>query len=97
MKILGYDYELVIDGDMDSMGAFGRYNARSQKIQIAEDIHEQQIVSTIFHEIIDALNYHLEWKLDHSVVAGLEASLYQTLCENGVDLTPLLNDVTKKP
>jgi hypothetical protein len=97
MKILGYEYKLVDDGDVDSMGAFGRFHSRSQKLQIAKDLCEQQIVSTTLHEVIEALNYHLEWKLEHSVIMGMEAALYQTLCENGVDLRPIASEVLRLP
>lgn len=97
MKILGYEYKLVDDGDVDSMGAFGRFHSKSQKLQIAKDLCEQQIVSTTLHEIIEALNYHLEWKLEHSVIMGMEAALYQTLCENGVDLRPIAGEVLRLP
>jgi hypothetical protein len=97
MKILGYEYKLVDDGDVDSMGAFGRFHCKSQKLQIAKDLCEQQIVSTTLHEIIEALNYHLEWKLEHPVIMGIEAALYQALCENGVDLRPIASEVLRLP
>jgi hypothetical protein len=96
MKILGYEYTLVDDGDSASMGAFGRFHAKSQKLQIAQDLHEQQIVSTTLHEIIEALNCHLEWKLEHPVIMSMEAALYQTLCENGVDLRPIAKEILIK-
>ena len=89
MKILGYEYKIVDDGNADHMGAFGRMHAKTQTLQIAEDLHEEQIVSCILHEAIEALNYHLSWNLEHSVIMSLEASLYQVLSDNGVDLSPL--------
>ncbi len=38
--------------------------------------------SSILHEIIEALNYHLELDLKHSVIAQLEAGLFQVLEDN---------------
>ena len=96
MKILGYEYKLTNDGDVDSMGAFGRFNSRSQELKIAGDLCEQQIVSTTLHEIIEALNFHLSWKLEHSVITGMEAALYQTLSENGVDLRPIASEILNR-
>lgn len=93
MKILGYDYSLTKSADIDDMG---RFIARDQQIKIQDGICEQQIVSTVLHEIIEALNYHNEWKLEHTVIMGLEASLYQTLCDNGVDLRPIAKEILPK-
>lgn len=95
MKILGYDYKVVSESNMDEAGAMGRCHPKSQRLQISSDIHEQQKVSSILHEIIEALNYHLELKLEHQSVMSLEASLYQVLTENGVDLSPLAKDILK--
>ena len=89
MKILGYEYEVVGDGNADHMGAFGRMHAKTQTLEIAEDLHDEQIVSSILHEAIEALNYHLSLNLPHETIMSLEASLYQVLSDNGVDLSPL--------
>jgi len=95
MNILGYSYQLVEEGDADFIGAFGRKHVAKQVIQIAEDMVEQQRVSTVLHEIIEALNYHLELELGHNKVMSLEAGLYQVLTENGVDLNPLVKELCK--
>ena len=94
MKILGYYYRIVADGDVDNMGSCGRLHAKSQKIQIATDLCEQQKVSSVLHEIIEALNYHLELKMQHEVIMSLEAALYQVLSDSGVDLSPLIKEIS---
>ena len=93
MKILGYTYTLVADGDNERMGAFGRQHTKSQTLQIATDLCAEQVVSTVLHEVIEAINYHLQLHLEHPVVMSLEAALYQVLTDNGVDLTPLAREL----
>ena len=38
--------------------------------------------STLFHEIIEALNYQLELKLEHHQIQSLEAGLFSILTKN---------------
>lgn len=92
MKILGYTYKLKKKNDSEFLDAMGRFHSRTQAIFLATDQNKEQKMSTVLHEIIEALNYHLELKLDHNVIMSLEASLYQVLNDNGVDLSPLLKD-----
>lgn len=95
MNILGYKYRLIEDGNEDFIGASGRGHIARQVIQIAEGLVEQQRVTTVLHEIIEALNYHLELELEHNKIMSLEAGLYQVLSENGVDLSPLVADIER--
>lgn len=97
MKILGYTYTLVDDGEVDMMGAFGRLHTKGQKLQIASDLCQQQKVSSVLHEVMEALNYHLELKLEHQVIMSLEAALYQVFLDNGVDLSPIASEILHKP
>ncbi len=90
---MGYEYKLVSDSTLDKIGAMGRLISKDQCIQIASDIHEQQKISSVLHEVLEALNYHLELKLDHPTIMSLESVLYQTLTDNGVDLTPLVKEI----
>lgn len=91
MRILGYNYRITADGNADDMNALGRFRAKRQIIELAEDLCPEQAASTVLHEIIEALKYHLELSLDHSDVMALEAGLYQVLTAAGVDLAPLLD------
>lgn len=89
IKILGYNYEIRRDKTADEIGASGRHRVKSQVIQVASDQCDEQKESTILHEIIEALNYSLELEIKHSSIMALEAGFYQTLKDNGVDLSPL--------
>ncbi len=93
MKIYGYDYELVEDGDVDMIGALGRHHVRRQVLQIAEGMAQQQRESTVLHEILETLNYHNDLSLTNKVIMPLEAGLYQVLTDAGVDLSPLTKEL----
>ena len=97
MKILGYHYTIVEDGDSDHIGAFGRSHAKTLTIQIAEGLTPQQRESTVLHEIIEALNYALGLKLEHQAITSLEAGLYQVLTDHGINLTLLTQEIDCEP
>jgi len=56
-----------------------------QHIRLSDDLGEDMRDSTLLHEIIEALNYHLELKLEHNQITSLEAGLYQTLKDNNLE------------
>ena len=91
VKVLGYTYNVTEHSDAE-IGVFGRMRAKVQSLQIAYDLCEEQKVSTLLHEILEAINFHLELDLPHKTIAALETSLYQTLVDNGIDLSPLLEE-----
>lgn len=97
MKILGYDYRIVIE--KDHAGDLGRTHILEQIIRVSPDQSEQQQESTMLHEIIEALTYHLHLEMPsdpHRVIMPLEAALYQVLTDAGVDLSPLLREAKAK-
>jgi hypothetical protein len=92
IKILGYDYEVRYspapeDGGLKDAGSM--YSGK-QIIFIEQTQCAQAQASTLLHEIIEALNYHLEMELNHDTICGLEAGLYTVLRDNGVDISGLL-------
>ena len=89
MKVLGYNYTLEYGQDRDRVGACGRVHSSKLYIQVANDMSKEQVVSTVLHEVIEALNFHLELGLGHAAIMGLEAGLFQVCKDNGVDLSPL--------
>jgi hypothetical protein len=86
MNILGYEYTIDMTQREDQLGSLGRCSGKLLHIDIANDMNPQQTQSTMLHEIIEAINYHLQLHLEHGVIAALETSLYQVLTVNGVDL-----------
>jgi hypothetical protein len=93
MNILGYNYKLVHDRSSDIIDANGRLHTATKTIQIANDIADQEVVSTILHEIIEGINHHLELNLEHNTIACLETALYQVFTTNGIDLSPLQREL----
>ena len=80
--LFGIDYcvdDTIIN---DEMGVFGRYHIANQKIQIAKDIGISQQNSTLLHEIIHVISYHLRLELTEQQVSGLETGLFEYLTTN---------------
>ena len=91
IKILGYNYSL--DGvDSDMFEPAGRCKMGAQQIEYDQTMHKQQQASTVFHEIIEALNYHLYLGLTEGQIMGMEAGLFQVLEENGISLDKLVSE-----
>jgi hypothetical protein len=90
MNILGFDYEVVFAkmGDIDSLG---HVNPKELCIAVSEDVDPQLQISTILHEIIEAINIHMDLKLKHSQITSLEVGLYSVLKDNGIDIQKFLN------
>jgi len=90
LNILGYQYEVRFAPSQDMGGKAGRFMTLPPRILVAEDCARDQQISTMLHEIIEGLDYHLELKLEHNQISALEAGLFQVLTTNGVDLSPPL-------
>jgi surfactin synthase thioesterase subunit len=92
MNILGYIYEIDRTQTEDTLASMGRCMGKMLKIEIAKELNSQQAQSTILHEFIEAINFHLNLQLEHRTIAALETGIYQVLTSNGVDLSPLEKD-----
>jgi hypothetical protein len=90
LHIMGYPYAVSVDSGRESLSACARCNTDRLTIRLANDIPKEQQESTLVHEAIEALNYHLDLKLDEPTIMRLESGLYQFLVANGVDLSPLV-------
>jgi len=94
MKILGYNYKMNYKSKKD-MYYLGENKSISLQINIRKKQSSQQTQSTVLHEMIHALSYHLKLDLEERQVMALEAGLYQCLTENGVDLSPLTKELAE--
>lgn len=97
LKIFGYNFSLRYVGDLDLRTPVGACLVPLQKMSVVRGMPEAQTVSSILHEVIEAVNSQLDLNICHLGIAGLETGLYQTLTENGVDLTPLLKAIDDGP
>ena len=96
MKILGFDYTLKWGTAAEMDGVFGTHRPLDLTILIRKDIAAQQVVETLLHEIIEATNHQLELEMRHNVISAVSMALYQTLRDNGVDLTTLVRELGAK-
>jgi len=90
LKIMGYNYRCRIV-DKEDLSNMGTCDARNQIIRLAAESCDQGVESTIIHEMIEAINFHLQLSLEHNKIMSLEAALHQALTANGVCLRPLLD------
>ena len=85
LKIAGYQYNVVYEVHRSrdrGVNNPASCNSRAQTIWIDSDQHREGQESSLIHEIIEALDYHYELKLDHQTIATLETALYQVLRDN---------------
>lgn len=86
IEVLGYEYQIVLSSTMPGGvpgDSFGACDFSEGKIYVAEGLNKRLASSTLLHEVLEALNYHLELGLKHSQISALEAGLYQVLRTNG--------------
>jgi hypothetical protein len=89
MKILGADFEVVYITERDSSDSGDCHN-RFQVIRLQKDAHDEFIMDTLLHEIIEAINTKLNLDLPHNTIYALAASLFAVMSDNNINLTPLL-------
>ena len=83
MSILGNTYEVQLeDSFREGKEEMGSTCVTLQKITINNKCCKEQQASTLLHEIIEALNYHLDLDLEHKTMMGLEAGLIQVIKDN---------------
>lgn len=92
MNILGYEYDVEYSTVSGLNGNAGECDLSNQTLRLATDIKMDAISSTLIHEILEALNYHLELDLKHNQISSLETGLFQVLSSNGVDLSLLTKE-----
>lgn len=84
IKILGYDYTIKMI-DLNETEKFGNLDMNTLTIRLNENKAQSQIDSTLLHEIIEAINFHLGLELKHYQINALEAGLYQVLKDNNIN------------
>ena len=83
MKILGHDVEIRFEKSLrQERSDIGQSCGSSLWISVDPTLKASMQESTLIHEIIEQLNYHLEMKLEHPIISQLEASLYQVMKDN---------------
>ena len=86
IKVLGYNYSILQANTLEGIpsDSFGGCDFAKGVIYCSKNLPGNLQESTLIHEILEALNYHLELGLKHRQITALEAGLYQVLKENGI-------------
>lgn len=80
LKILGFNYEVkVVETNNLDEDIRGDCNTETLTITVR---NTKMINSTLLHEIIEAINFHLELNLQHEAISQLETALRSILTEN---------------
>ena len=101
INILGtkYTIERLPDGGMELRGNSGTAFNLWHKIIISTDQGDEEAVSTLIHEILEAIAYRLNIKLGgdreekEHIIRLFEAGLYQVVVENFPEFRSELEDL----
>ena len=95
MKIFGYNYKVIFK-DLNPTGGchLGRHEFRNQTILIDSEADKEQQLSTLLHEVIEAISSLNDLNLEHNKICVLEVGLYNFLTSNkfGLELIDELNE-----
>lgn len=84
INILGIDYQVILTEEDSILNEnVGLIVFADGNIFIDRRQSFSNLKSTLFHEIVEAINYQLELNLEHRCITGLEAGLFSTL--HGID------------
>jgi len=91
VRILGIDYKIIYeDSERSGMSDIGQCHTTQCLIRLCSNKNSKEHAKCVLiHEIIEAINYRLELKLDHNIITSLESSLFAVLIDNP-DLLRLL-------
>lgn len=79
VNILGHEYTVLERPQDDAMGSCDVYKLT---IELAPELNPSHRGETLLHEILEALNYHMEWKLPHRTLNQIALTLKATLKGN---------------
>lgn len=85
--------ELTKDSDDPKEGyiTIGMFDPNTHTIFVAKDLDQEKKISTLIHEILEALNYYLDLKLRHSKIEDLEWGLFSLFTGNNlIDFNKLI-------
>ena len=83
LKIGGINYQVIVENPrMHGCNGVGTNNDGVAIITISNTANRQVQESTLFHEMIEAINGTNDLQLSHQTISTLETSLYQILRDN---------------
>jgi len=89
VKILGHEYKInILDKYIaQSGGNTGQCNNYLNEINIAGDLPQSGKNEVLLHEVLEAINYRLELRLEHHKLCVLGEVLHQVLSDNKMDFS----------
>ncbi len=83
VRIMGHDYVVSMTPRLfTSDDTSGVCDTAIHKITLDSNFAESHVAETFLHEILEALNYHLELELKHAKLNALSEGLFQVLRDN---------------
>lgn len=83
LKILGHIYKVEVKTLQFTEGAQGFHYKNVPLLQVDSMLAKTLQEEVLLHEIIEAINYRLELKLEHTQITPLSEGLYQVLSDAG--------------
>ena len=78
IDIFGHQYKIINrDEKISGVDSFGSHFGRVNRIYIDSKLRGSVRESCFIHELIEAVNWHLQLKLSHEQITGLENGLFQ--------------------
>lgn len=85
IKILGHLYEVRDDHAVRVEDeSCGQCCMAGLWIRLDPSAPPSRYEEAFLHEVIEALNFHLQLKLEHPILSALSEGLFQVLSENGM-------------
>lgn len=85
LKILGHEYSVIQDPNLyfDETNCAIIHLGKCE-IRISTQHPTSRQEEGLIHEIVEALNYHFQLKLEHDKLSQIGEGLYQVLKDNGL-------------
>jgi hypothetical protein len=77
LKIAGLDYEIMLEKDIARDIALGLHCGNSATIKVDAGLRDIVKQKVLLHEILEAINYEYELKLEHEKLSVLDSALFE--------------------
>lgn len=93
IRIMGFDYTVFVESNTEIIkDRMGLTDFDRQIIYIYSGLSPEMKVSTLLHEILEAINFHMEMKLEHRQISCIESGFFQVLSDNNWNLESVIYD-----
>ena len=82
VKVLGKTYRILFVDLVDDDGSSGSHSFASLEVRLDKNLHAEVQAETLLHELIHAVEEHMDLELTEKQVHGLSVGLFQVLRDN---------------